>query len=102
MPQQRAFCRREAGLLAGLQLRAGQDMRRLLDQGEGELVAIGESRGVVGLELGGFALEGGVEGRELRDGFLGQSEILRANLDADSTFRALANELDLSLQAPQC
>ena len=31
------------------------------------MVAIGGSWGVVGLELGGFALEGGVEGRELRD-----------------------------------
>src|ERR1017187_5806555 len=64
-------------------LGAVQDVRCLVGQGEGELVAIGGSRGVVGLELGGFALEGGVEGRELRDGFLGQGEVLRVNLDAD-------------------
>ena len=36
-------------------------------EGSDRLVAIGGSWGVVGLELGGFALEGGVEGRELRD-----------------------------------
>ena len=41
------------------------------------------SWGVVGLELGGFALESGVEGGELRDGFPGRGEILRVNLDAD-------------------
>ena len=36
-------------------------------EGSDRLVAIGGSWGVVGLELGGFALEGGVEGRELRN-----------------------------------
>ena len=40
-------------------------------------------RGIVGLEFGGFALEDGVEGHELRDGFLGQGEVMRVNLDAD-------------------
>ena len=60
-----------------------QDRRCLVGQGEGELVAIGGSRGVVGLELGGFTLKGGVQGRELRHGFLGQGEALRVNCDAD-------------------
>ena len=58
-------------------------MRCLVGQGEGELVAIGRSRRVVGLQFGGFALEGGVQGRELRDGFFGQGEVLRVNFDAD-------------------
>ena len=49
-------------------------MRCLVAQGEGELVAIGGSRRVVGLQLRGFALEGRVQGGELRDGFLGQGE----------------------------
>jgi hypothetical protein len=52
---------------AGPGLRAVRAMRCLVGQGEGELVAIGGSRGVVGLELGGFALECGVEGGELRE-----------------------------------
>ena len=68
---------------AGPGLRAVQDRRCLVGQGEGELVAIGGSRGVVGLELGGFTLEGGVQGRELRHGFLGQGEALRVNFDAE-------------------
>src|ERR1035441_3629792 len=50
--------------LAGPRFRAGQDLRWLVGQGEGELVAIGGSRGVVGLEFGGFALEGGEQGGE--------------------------------------
>ena len=80
----RLFVGERLDYLAGPRLRAVQDLRCLVGQGEGELVAIGGSRGVVGLELGGFALEGGVQGRELRDGFLGQGEVLRVNLDADS------------------
>ena len=58
-------------------------MRCFVGRGEGELVAIGGSWGVVGLQLGGFALEGGVQGRELRNGFFDQGEVLRVNLDAN-------------------
>lgn len=54
-------------------------MRCLVSQDEGELVAVGRWRGVVGLEFGGFAFEGGVEGRELRNGLLGQGEVIRVN-----------------------
>ena len=71
-------------------------------QGEGELVAIRGSRGVVGLELGRFALEGGVQGRELRDGFLGQGEAARQSQCRQQILRVQASELDLSLQAPRC
>ena len=83
MPQQRAFCRREVGLpfrrrvsccaRHALPCRPGREQ---VDRHWGE-------RGVVGLELGGFTLEGGVQGRELRHGFLGQGEALRVNFDAD-------------------
>ena len=37
-------------------LRAVQGMGCLVSEGEGELIAIGGSRGVVGIELGGFAV----------------------------------------------
>ena len=69
--------------LSGAGFRAVQDMRYLVGQGESKLIAIGGERGVVGLQLGGFTLEGGVQGRELRHGFLGQGEALRVNFDAD-------------------
>ena len=68
---------------AGAGLRAVQGMRCLVGQGEGELVVIRGNWRVAGLQLGGFALERGVQGRELRDGFLGHGEVLRVNLDAE-------------------
>ena len=81
MPQQQAFCRREAGQPCGASCYAGHTVpcrpgREQVDRHWGE-------RGVVGLQLGGFTLEGGVQGRELRHGFLGQGEILGVNLDAE-------------------
>ena len=93
----RLFVGERLDYLAGPRLCAGRDMRCLVGEGEGELVAIGGSRCVVGLELGGFALEGGVQGCELRDGFPGQGE----NHFGGSNSRTLSAERSLNLCARQ-
>ena len=75
----RLFLGERLDCLAGPRLHATQDMRWLVGQGEDELVAVGGSRRIVGLEFGGFALEGGVECRELRDGCSNRASFSRTN-----------------------
>src|ERR1035438_485512 len=75
--------RREAGLprRPGASCYAGHTVP--CRPGRGRVGRHWGERGVVGLQLGGITLEGGVQGRELRHAFLGQGEALRVNIDAD-------------------